>query len=115
MNEEQEAPQTARKPRRRRQSRGTDDLTIRYGAVLMRAEALFEGLEERGVGMTGITIRFPEEEGGPYFVVARAWTDEGASVAFHDAMTFAEAVAGVVNRAVNGSLKWKEDKYANRE
>lgn len=84
---------------------------IRLGETLMRTEPVLEGLFAEDVEVRSVTVKFPSEESGDYFVIVRAYVKGKGHVAFHAAATFAEAVEGVAARLKNRSLKWKVDMY----
>lgn len=86
---------------------------IRLGETLMRIEPVLESLFDEDVELRSVTVKFPTEETGDYFVIARAYEKGKPVVAFHAAQTFAEAVEGWANRLKNRSLRWKADMYGD--
>jgi hypothetical protein len=65
--------------------------------------------------LTGLKIRLGVVDHFDTMVVVTAQGgDGGPIVAFNSANLPSEAVAGAINRFLNGSLKWKVDEYAAR-
>lgn len=60
-----------------------------------------------------VRIRGPREEGGQVLCIIKAEDEHGRFVAFHAADSAVEAVRGTLERVENGSLKWKEDVWAD--
>jgi hypothetical protein len=82
------------------------DAVIRLGAMADYSHAAYRGIR-------GFTVRAPRDDGEEYLVtVRRVGDDGGPEVAFHSATTLGEALAGLVSRLDNGSLKWRVDEYA---
>lgn len=84
----------------------------RLGEKVMLLEGCLTRLWEDGTYVHSITFRAPRVAGDEYLVVVRGNQDAAAVVAFSSGSTFAESVATLVNRMRNGSLEFKEDRYA---
>ena len=75
-------------------------------------EGNMERIHTIGKGVTGFKIRGPEYEFGDYLCVINAVAEDGLRVvAFHNATSLKDCLAGAGHRLRNGSLKWYEDKY----
>jgi hypothetical protein len=84
---------------------------VRQAELLLRWEGIVNRLEDEEVWVDGLSIRMPTYDRPDTFVTVRAHTPTGKIVAFHGAPTLYEAVAGVVARVENRTLKWREDQY----
>lgn len=72
-----------------------------------------EEIQEERPTITGLVIRCdPGDEEG-VLVVIKGYEGTVWKVAFHRADTISAAVSEVGNRLRNGSLRWKEDAYAD--
>lgn len=60
--------------------------------------------------LTELRLRAPQEEGGEWFAVIKAWVEGVASVAFISAPDLDTLVHLVAVKLVNGQCKWREDK-----
>lgn len=83
------------------------------GFAVMELSAHMTGYREWPVRITGISIRGPRSTGDEFLLTVRGRdSEEAAWVAFHSAFELGDAVRGMVARAKNGSLKWREDEWA---
>lgn len=78
----------------------------------MRFENAAERAWDNDLYLRGMTVRFPDGVRGEYLVVMKADGAQGAQVAFVSSDTLLDAIRKAVASLENGSLKWKEDKYA---
>ena len=80
---------------------------------LLHIEAYQSEIQEARPTLTAIVIKCdPSDEQG-VLVIAKGFLGNDWQVAFHRADTVSEAVAGLGNRLRNGTLKWRQDEYAN--
>ncbi len=99
--------------RARRAEHALDSAIKEAGITLYQAEARLASADADGLTVKGVTIRVPKDHGEDYLVTFRARVDGTDCVAFHGAMSFAEAVTGALRRLYNRSLKWREDEYSD--
>lgn len=83
------------------------------GIALMRFEGVADRLYDQETSLLSMSIRLKGDGRADYLIVLRARYEGAAWVSFHSADTLAEAMRGMVARLENGSVKWKEDQYAN--
>lgn len=84
------------------------------GIALAQLDRAMNGYRSLAVDITGFTVRGPAVSGGEFLCVIRGIDEEGkAVVAFHSAFALPALVRGVEGRLVNGTLKWRDDQYAN--
>lgn len=89
-----------------------DSIPSRIAAGVRRLDAWFIGRPVGGIELVGLSLRAPTRENPEYLVTLRGLDADGQPlVAFHSAMTLGDALAGAVNRQLNGGLKWKPDKW----
>lgn len=74
-------------------------------------EQIVEGYAKEGVVLKGFSVRFPEFEGGEYFLVVRAASDGERVVAFRDGEDLVSLLRGFLRAAKAKSLKFREDRY----
>ncbi len=72
------------------------------------------GLPEADVLVTRVSVRAPDVPGGEYFVVVNAVVEGQRSVGFGSGMDVISALGGTVARITNGTMKWREDDYAQK-
>ncbi len=84
---------------------------LRLAEQLVRAEDIFERLDEGDLSIDSMGVRLPQYEGGDYMVTVRAVKEGVAVVGFHGADSLAESLRGVLARLSNGSMRWRDDKY----
>lgn len=87
---------------------------LKVARELYRFDDRQERLHEQGDVITSVRFRAPEMPGGEWLAVINLITSDGAFVGFHSDVSFVAAVRGVCSRVNNGSIKWKEDQYANK-
>lgn len=85
---------------------------VKSAEQLMRLEAVLDRLDEQGTFVLGMSIKVKGFDRNDYLVVLRAQVGNERVVSFHTGDTFLEAVRGMAARLENGSVKWKEDSYA---
>ena len=86
----------------------------RIGEKALMLEGCLTRLWEDELYVHSITFRSPRVVGDEYLVVVRGNRNDEAVVAFSSGSTFAESLTTLVNRLRNGSLEFKEDRYAKR-
>lgn len=72
-----------------------------------------EHMFDQGVRIRRITFKCGGDPRGSWLVIITVVTAEGPLVAFHNGEGLLSAVEGLAARIRNGSLKWKEDEYAD--
>lgn len=82
------------------------------GQKIARFEEMCERYDDNDVFLRNMTVRFPDMMNSEYMIVIRCETPAGKMVAFQGGATLTEALTGLLNRMGNGSLEFKEDKYA---
>jgi hypothetical protein len=86
---------------------------VRMAQQFVRFDTMIERLFDNDMEISGMSIRVPSGEGEDYFVVVRARIGNDAKVGFNSDATFAGALRGTLARIENGSMRWKDDDYAN--
>lgn len=86
-----------------------DKEMYKVGVLLHRADDMFQRLFEEGVDVTRMSVVLPQIDKPDYLCVVTATIDGVKHVAFHGGSTYVEAVTGILNRLMNGSLKWRLD------
>jgi len=85
----------------------------RYGTALAQLGRIASMRWSGDYELTGLKVRLGVVDHFDTMVIITARHIEGAYlVAFHSANMPEEAVAGAINRFLNGSLKWRDDEYA---
>lgn len=85
---------------------------LKISEQLARAEDIYERLDENDLSIDSMSLRLPQYVSGDYLVTVRARKEGVAVVGFHGADSMAEVLRGVMARLENGSMQWKDDKYA---
>ena len=97
---------------------GNKALSVRWeeiGNAVDELGLIATGYRNVGVQVQGFSIRIPAVQGGDFLITVRGLLDDGTpAVAFHGSPDFGEALRGLRNRIMNGSLKWRPDQYGNR-
>ena len=86
----------------------------RLGIAALRMDAHLEKLQEQGIEVKALRFVYRGGVRGEVLCVVTAHTENGGIVAFHNGDTFGEVMKGIAARMGNGSLKWKEDEYADQ-
>lgn len=89
------------------------DMRAAVGQSLVNLERAIERLSGEDVHILSFTVTTPAAGRPDYLVVVRVEQGGERLVAFHNADTVWEALKGMADRIVNGTLKLKEDQYAN--
>ena len=103
--------------RRDNDARGSDAAHKRWlegiASGVTNIEAYQQAIQEEKPTLTSFTVRCdPDDEKG-VLLVLKGYIGSKWYVAFHGDTTITMAMSGAGNRLRNGSLKWKEDDYAN--
>lgn len=80
--------------------------------VLRRVDRWLGLQEEDNFRLVALKLRAPMEDSAEYLVVVSAYVDGRAMVGFSAGSTIMEALLICSRRILNGSIKWKEDQYA---
>lgn len=85
------------------------------GRSVQEISAALTGARSLVVGLVSLSIRGPRHEGDEILMVIRGLDQDGQPVvAFHSGYTLGDAIRGVAGRLNNGSLRWREDEYAQQ-
>jgi len=85
----------------------------RVGKAISELGAHMQGYRDWPVSVVGLSIRGPRAQGDEFLVTIRGVDAEGERwVAFHSAYELHGCLLGAVERARNGTLRWKEDTWA---
>lgn len=87
---------------------------VRHGETIEYMERICDNYFDDDIEVDSLRVRAPRERAGEWLVIVKAWHGNKPMVAFHSALSFAEALIGTINRMRNKSLKWKEDEYASK-
>jgi len=85
---------------------------LRQSEALLGFEDDVRRLDEADMFILTVSVRFPHGDRSEYLAVVRVDGAGGRRVGFHNAPTYLETLVGVVNRLKNGSMRFKEDVYA---
>lgn len=97
----------------RAQNDYTSEGFAKIGEAVATLGVLMNQYRDLEVYPVGLSIRAPNTRGGQFLFVLRGETvDEQRVVAFHDALEIGEGFRGLMARLQNGSLQWREDKFA---
>lgn len=95
--------------------RGSKSLSVRWEEIGRAADEIglaLAGYRSLSVEVIGLSIRPPQGQGGDFLITVRGLSaDGGRVVAFHGSPDFGDALRGLHNRLLNGSLKWREDQF----
>lgn len=86
---------------------------LRLGETISRMERILDRMFEEEWIPKRVSIKVPVNQGDEYLVIITAESPGGPVVAFTSGQSFAEAIRVAIARIENGSVKWKEDAYAN--
>lgn len=86
----------------------------KLGIAALRMDAHLETLQDNGIEVKALRFVYRAGIRGEVLCVVTAQTESGGLVAFHNGDSFGEVMKGIAARMGNGSLKWKEDEYANQ-
>lgn len=89
-----------------------DEMLRKTGRRVRELERTMLRLEEDGVTIKMLKLNCKAGPRGEWLAILTAQGEEGGLVAFHSADGLPEVLAGLSTRLGNGSLKWKEDEYA---
>lgn len=90
-----------------------DRIITKTGDVIHKTSFTLERWWEVDTRVKAIRFKNKGEPGVGWLVVITIDTREGPKVAFHEGDTFQSALEGMCKRILNGSLKWKDDQYAD--
>ena len=83
--------------------------------MLVRLSHIQERLDRADAVLGSLTIRPPSVEGGDWLLVCRMSLEGRPHVGFITGHDVAACLRSLVAKLENGSMKWKEDEYANRK
>lgn len=83
---------------------------ITRAGVLMWS-AMEYGMPEANLRLREVKITRKGDHNATYTAMVKGWVEGAAFVAFHDADTPVDAMAGILNRMANGQLQLHPDKY----
>jgi hypothetical protein len=86
---------------------------IRVWEALIRLSYMSERLEKAGMKMGSITLRPPASEGSDWLGIVRMSMQDAPYVGFISGREIGAVLNSMVAKLENGSMAWKEDKYAN--
>jgi len=86
---------------------------MRFAQIFYRSDTILDRLFENDVIVRRVSVTMPTETKPGYTAVVTAQVNGKAAVAFHGGETLGDAMKGLLERMENGSLTWKEDRYAN--
>lgn len=86
----------------------------KIGTSVFRFDKLHENLQDREGYIKRISILPSSPVRGDFLLVATAFYEGEHVVCFQQGFSLEEVLMGFLNRLQNGSLKWKDDEYANK-
>lgn len=86
---------------------------IRAAEQLLRLDRVLERLWDEGRRVLSMSVRMPREYGDDVLVVIRCDYDGAREVAFVSSDSVLDAVRKAAASLENGSVKWRDDEYAN--
>lgn len=99
----------------KRYERASDDHFERLGFLITGFEHLFSDNWRGEIELEGLSVRIKGGDVPAFLVVLRGYSGDGTPVvAFHDGLSFSEAMAGAAERMANGLLKWRTDEYRTK-
>lgn len=97
------------------EQRGTVSLEVRWREIGKAADEIglaMSGYRSLAVDVLAFSVRGPQAQGGDFLITVRGVDADGAPVvAFHGSPDLGEALRGLQNRLLNGSLRWRPDEY----
>lgn len=90
-----------------------EKMDARVVDAVMTFEHVVKQYTEDGTELLSFTVRLPEVKNGEYLLIARMKVDGQRCVAFRSSDWFAELLSGFIRAIRNGSLKLREDRYAD--
>ncbi len=90
----------------------TDRILTKVGLAVHMSQHTMERMSEEGMVVIRITFKAGSGVHADWLAIIAVKTEGGGIVAFHSAPSFPATVEGLCHRVNNGSLKWKEDQYA---
>lgn len=80
--------------------------------LIRRMERWFDGKDEDEFDLKAMRFKAPIEETGEYLLVVTAWVNGVSMVCFTNGDSVYGCLSAFAKRLLNGSIKWKEDEYA---
>lgn len=96
------------------ESRQITKEALRVWEALFRLTHMEERLARQDIVLGSITLRPPSVDGGDWMSVCRVSLDGVAHVGFVSGSDVAAVFQSLINMLENGSMKWREDKYAKQ-
>jgi len=88
---------------------------LRVWEALFRLTHMSERLERQDIILGSITLRPPSGDGSDWLSVCRVSLEGRPHVGFVSGSDVAAVLQSVVNMLENGTMKWREDQYANKQ
>lgn len=107
------AEEKRKSQKRSRKEQAADRMVEHAGVGWLSFLGAIERLQRDGVEVHRLTIKGTWGGDDEMLLVLAARTENEGIVAFHNASELPGLWQGVANRIRNGSLKWKEDQYAD--
>lgn len=85
---------------------------VRVWEALVRLTYMQERLDKQEIVLGSLTLRPPSVDGGDWLLVLRAQLEGGPAVGFVSGHDVAGCLLSTVSMLENGSMKWREDRYA---
>lgn len=90
-----------------------ETLDERVIKAVMTFEHTTRKYSEDGMTLLSFTVRLPEVQGGEYLLIARVQNGTERLVCFRSGDFLAEVLAGFIRALQYGTLKLREDRYAD--
>jgi len=86
---------------------------VRIGEAVSGFEHLLDRLDEANIMIASVRVKVPLGDEVDYLIIVRARQEGRGVVGFHAGTTLRETLVGTIARLSNGSMKWKDDEYAD--
>lgn len=83
--------------------------------AMVRLSYIQDRLDKVDCILGSLTIRPPSVDGGDWLCVCRMSVEGRPHVGFISGHDVASCLRSLVSKLENGSMKWREDEYANRK
>ena len=92
-------------------ARDHEQWVVEMGEAWLAFIQQLEGLRAAGVLVEKVVIKNIQDRDDGLFVVVMASTEDGPTVAFHNARGLGSLWRGLVRRMAEDKLKWRADQY----